>query len=156
MARRPQQGEDKPSPLLCLRSGSPGSSIVGARLVLALYGVAITSESHSPTKSKGPLHIHTTAIAPTTFDELFVRLMPIDILLWVAWDRVNAMCHSTEWDIRRQRFLKITRRAMAGFGLLVGRARSLEFDVLFSFDDRRKRGAVLLSRSIIVPALRLA
>ena len=30
-----QQGEDKPSPLLCLRSGSPGSSIVGATLVVA-------------------------------------------------------------------------------------------------------------------------
>jgi hypothetical protein len=30
MGRRPQQGEDKPSPLLCLRSGLPGPSIVGA------------------------------------------------------------------------------------------------------------------------------
>jgi hypothetical protein len=61
MGRRPQQGEDKPSSLLCLRIALPGSSIVGARLVLALWwggrpgwghGMAtIVYLSHSPTIS---------------------------------------------------------------------------------------------------------
>jgi hypothetical protein len=49
------QGEDKPSPLLCRRIGSPGSSIVGATLVVAQRRgqdmVAIMYLSYSPNKS---------------------------------------------------------------------------------------------------------
>ena len=44
-------GEDKPSPLLCLRSGLPGSSIVALRWDQDV--VAIASISHSSAKSEG-------------------------------------------------------------------------------------------------------